>query len=285
MSSFIPDSHVAQKMTVELRSLGDQLNSDKKEYYLSHVDYLDSVLSKVPQSLSSMTTIIILTIAFAVSLINVILTIRLYNRHAALACLISMIAVPTSAASAPVSQGVTTGKVMAFSLLGYWENYICVLFILVTLVQAMYLLCKLLTFMARNSVFFSPFAVIVRSVLDENKSVLCLVIQNETDSVLLPVKTLNILPHQIVLTSDVLIRSLRMESNCFNMRLCLDWGNTKVMATTVRSPLHLPFSIPVPRVLTKRAMNAIHSPHTCNLVVVRENISYTIPTERSEDMS
>ena len=64
-------------------------------------------------------------------------------------------------------------------------------------------------------------------------------------------EALNILPHQIALTSDVLIRSLRMESNCFNMRLCLDWGNMKVMATTVRSPLHLPFTIPVPRVLTK----------------------------------
>ena len=53
------------------------------------------------------------------------------------------------------------------------------------------MLCKLLAFIARNSVFFSPFAVIVRSVLDENGSVLCLIIQNETDSVLLPVKTLN----------------------------------------------------------------------------------------------
>ena len=72
-SSFIPDSQVTQKMTVELRSLGNQLNSDKKEYYLSRVDYLDSVLSKVPRSLSSMTTIILLTITFAVSLINVIL--------------------------------------------------------------------------------------------------------------------------------------------------------------------------------------------------------------------
>ena len=141
----------------------------------------------------------------------------------------------------------------------------------------MYFLINVIRYLARNSILFSPFSAIVRSVMSSKTSHLGLKLQNEYDSVILSVKRLQMPPHQVQLTSGLNIRSLRIDSDCFRVRLCLDWGTTLITLKSVNTSLHLPVTVPIPRLLTKRVMDLIHSSHTCELCIIRENVFYLIP--------
>ena len=281
--SFIKDDDASQKLAVELKTLRKQLETDKGEYFLSHSDYLESKLSKLPNCLNAMTNIVLIVVDSMVSICGLILSIRLYYRYRSLLNMVSIIAIPSAVDSASVfagGKGSITPNVDPF--LYYWETYVLSVLIIVVTVQTAYLFSKLLKFMAKNSVLFSPFSAILCSVFDRNVSDLCLVLESETDSLLLPVKSLCVPPHQIHLAAEVNIRSLRIESNCLSVRLCLDWGPTALTVRTVRSSLHLPFTVPVPRVLVKRTMKLIHSPHICSLCIVRSNVVYPLEISQGE---
>ena len=72
------------------------------------------------------------------------------------------------------------------------------------------------------------------------------------------------------------MRSLRIETDCLRVRLCLDWGSTVIHLSPMGVSLHLPLTIPVPRVLVKRTMSIIHTPHSCDVCIIRENVWYPV---------
>ena len=140
--------------------------------------------------------------------------------------MVSMIAVPSAVDSAPTF--LLGNNAEGYPIFQHWEYYVMVILLILLVVQAVHLIVKLLSYMARNSVLFSPFSAIVRSVMDERVSALCFRFESEFDSVTLRVKPLYVPPQQVKLISELNMRSFRIETDCLRVRLCLDWGSTVI---------------------------------------------------------
>ena len=278
-SSFGNGDAIAWEVTIGLKTLSRQLNNKKgHEYFLSHVDYLDSVLSSMPKYLSRTVGLIALTVIAVLALCSIVLSVRLYYKYRYLLSMISIIAVPSATDAAHPSllwKGESLKQ--GYPILQTWYSYIVIILMVILFIHAMYFLINVIRYLARNSILFSPFSAIVRSVMSSKTCHLGLKLQKEYDSVILSVKRLQMPPHQVQLTSGLNIRSLRIESDCFRVRLCLDWGTTLITLKSVNTSLHLPVTVPIPRLLTKRVMDLIHSSHTCELCIIRENVFYLIP--------
>ena len=276
-NSFSSDNGLSQEAAISLKSLKQQIASGAKEYIMSHSDYLDRHITSFPECLDAKLSIGAITVTFLLALCGIIFVIRLHHRYRGLLQLLSIVAVPSAGDAAPVLSGGTGDTLPRFDLIPhYWEVSVFGVFVFLAMVFAIYLFTKLLKYMARNSVLFSPFSAIVKSVFGGTTSHLCLQIDNETDRLVLPVKNLCVPPQRIELRSEVNIRSLRVESDCLQVRLCLDWGTTALIVHPTKVSLHLPAIINVPRVMVKRVMNMVHSPHICKVCIIRENIMYPI---------
>ena len=157
-SSYIDDEEEARAAAIGIKSLTNQMARKGDRYFLSHIDYLDSRLANMSPVLDKTSSISLFTIIFVLAFAGLTIATRLHYKYRTLIRMVSMIEVPCAVDSAPTF--LLGNNAEGYPIFQHWEYYVMVILLILLVVQAVHLIVKLLSYMARNSVLFSPFSAI-----------------------------------------------------------------------------------------------------------------------------